>query len=76
MLGYCLKRLGTAFLVALFVSILSFVLLRMSGDIAIAIAGEGAQSADIELVRKTYGLDRPLIVQYLDWLGQAARGNF
>lgn len=76
MLGYCLKRLGTAFLVALFVSVLSFVLLRMSGDIAIAIAGEGAQSADIELVRKTYGLDRPLIVQYLDWLGQAARGNF
>ena len=48
MLGYCLKRLGTAFLVALFVSILSFVLLRMSGDIAIAIAGEGAQEADIE----------------------------
>lgn len=76
MLGYCLKRLGTAFLVALFVSILSFVLLRMSGDVAIAIAGEGAQSADIELVRKTYGLDRPLLVQYLDWLGQAARGNF
>lgn len=76
MLGYCLKRLGTAFLVALFVSILSFVLLRMSGDIAIAIAGEGAQEADIELVRKAYGLDRPLIVQYLDWLWQAARGNF
>jgi ABC-type dipeptide/oligopeptide/nickel transport system permease component len=75
MLGYCLKRLGTAFLVALFVSVLSFILLRMSGDVAIAIAGEGAQAADIELVRKTYGLDRPLIVQYADWLGQAATGH-
>jgi ABC-type dipeptide/oligopeptide/nickel transport system permease component len=76
MLGYCLKRLGTAFLVALFVSVLSFVLLRMSGDVAIAIAGEGAQAADIDLVRQTYGLDRPLLVQYLDWLGKALTGNF
>lgn len=76
MLGYCLKRLGTAFLVALFVSILSFVLLRLSGDVAIALAGEGAREEDIELVRKLNGLDRPLLVQYLDWLGRAALGNF
>jgi len=38
--------------------------------------GEGARAADIELVRKTYGLDRPLAVQYLDWLGQTLRGDF
>lgn len=76
MLGYCLKRLGTAFLVALCVSILSFVLLRLSGDVAIALAGEGAREEDIELVRKLNGLDRPLLVQYLDWLGRAALGNF
>lgn len=76
MLGYCLKRLGTAFLVALFVSILSFILLRMSGDVALALAGEGAQEADIELVRKMNGLDRPLVVQYLDWLRRALLGDF
>lgn len=76
MLGYCLKRLGTAFLVALCVSILSFVLLRLSGDVAIALAGEGAREEDIELVRKLNGLDRPLLVQYLEWLGRAALGNF
>lgn len=76
MLGYCLKRLGTAFLVALFVSILSFLLLRLSGDVAIALAGEGAREEDIELVRKLNGLDRPLLVQYFEWLGRAVLGNF
>ncbi|CCD90455.1 putative peptide transporter permease subunit: membrane component of ABC superfamily [Bradyrhizobium sp. ORS 375] len=76
MLHYCLKRLATAFLVALFVSILSFFLIRMSGDVAIALAGEGARLEDIEAVRTSHGLDRPLIVQYLDWLGRAATGDF
>jgi peptide/nickel transport system permease protein len=39
-------------------------------------AGEGARSEDIELIRKQYGFDRPLAVQYLDWLGRAATGDF
>ncbi len=76
MLLYSLKRLGVAVLVALFVSAIAFVALRASGDPAIAIAGEGARAADIELVRKTYGLDRPIVVQYLDWLATVARGDF
>lgn len=76
MAGYALKRLGLALLVALAVSAASFLLLRLSGDVALAIAGEGARAQDIELVRKTYGLDRPLIVQYLDWLGRTLSGDF
>jgi peptide/nickel transport system permease protein len=75
MLAYTLKRLGLALMVALFVSAVAFALLRLSGDPALAIAGEGAREADIELVRKTYGLDRPLPVQYLDWLGTMLRGD-
>ncbi len=75
MLIYSLKRLGIAVLVALFVSAIAFAALRMSGDPAIAIAGEGARAADIELVRQTYGLDRPLLVQYFDWLATVARGD-
>jgi peptide/nickel transport system permease protein len=75
MLAYTVKRLGLAILVALFVSAVAFALLRLSGDPALAIAGEGAREADIELVRKTYGLDRPLAVQYLDWLWTIARGD-
>ncbi|MFN5512693.1 MAG: ABC transporter permease [Burkholderiales bacterium] len=75
MAAYILKRLGLALLVALAVSIIAFGLLRLSGDPAIAIAGEGARSEDIELVRKTYGFDRPLPVQYADWLSRTLRGD-
>ena len=76
MAGYILKRLGLAILVALAVSMIAFLLLRLSGDPAIAIAGEGARSADIELIRRTYGFDRPLPVQYVDWLGKTLTGDF
>jgi ABC-type dipeptide/oligopeptide/nickel transport system permease component len=75
-IGYILKRLGLALLVALAVSAITFFLLRLSGDVALAIAGEGAQKEDLDLIRKTYGLDRPLIVQYVDWLWQTLQGNF
>ena len=74
--GFILKRLAVALLVALAVSAASFLLLRLSGDVALALAGEGARSEDIELVRKTYGLDRPLIVQYGDWLLRTLSGDF
>jgi ABC-type dipeptide/oligopeptide/nickel transport system permease component len=76
MLGFAARRLLVAVAVAFAVSAISFVLLRMSGDVAIAIAGEGARAADIEMVRQTYGLDRPLLVQYFEWLGQTLRGDF
>lgn len=76
MLGFIVKRLGLALLVALAVSAIAFFLLRLSGDIAVAIAGEGAQQADLDVIRKTYGLDRPLLVQYLDWLLKTLSGDF
>lgn len=76
MSGYVLKRLGLAIAVALAVSMIAFLLLRLSGDPAIAIAGEGARAEDIELIRKTYGFDRPLPVQYVEWLGKTLTGDF
>lgn len=75
MLIYTLKRLGIAILVAVTVSFISFMLLRMSGDPAIALAGEAATSEEIEFVRTQYGLDRPLIIQYVEWAGRAIRGD-
>src|ERR687897_3089764 len=74
--AFVAKRLVLALLVALAVSVVSFFLLRLSGDVATAIAGEGARQEDIELVRRTYGLDRPLIVQYLEWLWRTLTGDF
>ncbi len=75
MLAYLVKRLGLAVLVALTVSVIAYLLLYLSGDPALAIAGEGARQADIDLIRKTYGFDRPLIVQYGDWLLKLLRGD-
>lgn len=76
MFAYILKRLALAILVGLTVSIIAFLLLRLSGDPALAIAGEGARQADIDLIRHTYGFDRPLPIQYLDWLGKILHGDF
>ncbi len=76
MLKFILKRLGLAFLVAITVSIISFILLYLSGDPATALAGEGATSADIQAINELYGFDRPLVVQYLSWFGGALTGDF
>src|SRR5688500_1664969 len=76
MIAFTVKRLGLAVLVAVAVSALAFLLLRASGDVAIALAGEGAQAEDIENIRRIYGLDRPLWVQYVDWLLNMLQGDF
>ena len=65
-----------AVLVAITVSLIAFFLVRISGDLAIALAGEEASPEDIAEIRKLYGLDRPIIVQYLAWLGRAIQGDF
>lgn len=75
MLLYTLKRLGVAILVALTVSAITFSLIYLSGDPAIALAGETATEADIENIRKVYGYDKPIPVQYLNWLGNALTGD-
>jgi peptide/nickel transport system permease protein len=76
MLIYAIKRFAVALLVAFTVSLVTFTLLRLSGDPAAAMAGPEASEEDIEYVRKHYGFDRPLPVQYYDWLSKAAQGDF
>lgn len=76
MTRYLFGRIALALLVALAVSALAFLVLRLSGDVAIALAGEGAGDEDLQLIRTTYGLDRPLLVQYAAWLWQTLRGDF
>jgi ABC-type dipeptide/oligopeptide/nickel transport system permease component len=76
MLAFTLKRIGLAALVAVAVSAVAFLLLRASGDVAVALAGEGASAESVEAIRQAYGLDRPLIVQYFEWAGKTVRGDF
>jgi len=76
MARFILRRLAVGILVALTVVVMSFMLTRLSGDLAISIAGPQATQTDIEIVRKAYGLDRPLYVQFGNWIGRAAVGDF
>lgn len=76
MMSFAIKRLALAVLVAVAVSALAFLLLRASGDVAVALAGEGARSEDIENIRRVYGLDRPLLIQYFEWIARMAHGDF
>ncbi|MEA2934919.1 MAG: peptide/nickel transport system permease protein [Variibacter sp.] len=76
MIAFTAKRLALAVLVAFVVSALAFLLLRASGDVATALAGENARAEDIENIRRIYGLDRPVVVQYADWLGRMLHGDF
>ena len=75
MLIYTLKRALLAMLVALTVSMLTFGLLHLSSDPAVALAGEDATEEDIQMIRVNYGFDKPLPVQYLAWLTKALQGD-
>ncbi len=75
MLKYAVKRLSIAILVALTVSLITFSMIYLSGDPAMALAGETATQADIESIRQTYGFDKPIVVQYGIWLLHAVSGD-
>ncbi len=75
MLMFFARRALVAVLVTLTVLTISFALTRLSGDLAISIAGPNASSEDIEIIRKAYGLDQPLVVQFFDWVRSAASGD-
>lgn len=76
MLRFLIRRLIVALLVVATVLTLVFILTRLSGDLAISIAGPGATQLDIDAVRKAYGLDRPVLTQFFDWVAHAATGDF
>jgi peptide/nickel transport system permease protein len=76
MLYYTLKRLLLAIAVAITVSFVTFMLLRLSGDPAMALAGENATPKEIEVIRHQYGMDRPIIIQYVNWARRALGGDF
>ena len=58
------------------VSVIVFLAMRMvPGDPIVHLAGPFATEKQREQIRKTYGLDQPLVVQYGKWLGRAVHGD-
>ncbi len=76
MLQFIAKRLVSALLTLLLVSVLTFSLAHLAGDPAIAVAGKEASAEDIARIRAYYGFDRPIVEQYLAWCAKAVTGDF
>jgi peptide/nickel transport system permease protein len=76
MKGYILRRTLATIPVLIVVSIVVFSFLHLAGgDPVQHMLGESGDPELIERVRADLGLDRPLIVQYLDWVGNAVTGD-
>ncbi|GAB3630680.1 ABC transporter permease [Microbacterium shaanxiense] len=77
MLGYTVRRLLLAVFVLWGVATVVFVIVRLvPADPAVLIAGDSATAEQLAALRKELGLDQPLIIQYGQFLGQAAMGQF
>jgi peptide/nickel transport system permease protein len=76
MLAYVLRRILMLIPVLVGVTVVSFSLLHMvPGDPAEVLGGQEASKEDIERIRKEYGLDQPLPLQYIRFVGNAVRGD-
>jgi peptide/nickel transport system permease protein len=75
-IAYLLKRLGLVAPIALAVSVVCFALVYLApGDPLSAVVPSDASKEMIEELKKEYGFDKPIPVQYAIWLGRALTGN-
>jgi peptide/nickel transport system permease protein len=77
LLPYIGRRLIATIPVLAVVAVVVFSLLRLTtGDPAAIIAGDNATSQDVAAIRTRLGLDRPLVEQFVIWIGGVVRGDF
>jgi peptide/nickel transport system permease protein len=77
MTAYVLRRLFQMLPVLLLASFAIFAMIyAVPGGPVAVIVGENAGPEEIAAAIQRYGLDRPMVVQYADWLGRAATGDF
>ncbi|MGA0569115.1 ABC transporter permease [Variovorax sp. VNK109] len=75
-MGYILRRLLSTLPVMGVVAVVVFLLIHLSpGDPAALIAGDLATEDDIAKLRVALGLDKPLVTQFLIWLGRLLTGD-
>lgn len=76
MIRYALTRLALLLVGLAVASVLIFVTLRvLPGDVAQLIAGTQSTPEQVAAIKDRLGLDQPLPVQYLDWIGGVLRGD-
>lgn len=76
MFAYLIRRLGTTVPVLVVVSLIVFSIIHLTpGDPVSIMLREEADPAAATALRKALGLDRPLPIQYLTWVGRVVRGE-
>ncbi len=74
---YIARRIAAVIPVLLVVAMIVFLMLRLTpGDPAAVIGGDSATTADLERIRQTLGLDKPIITQFFIWVGNMLTGDF
>jgi peptide/nickel transport system permease protein len=77
MLNFFTKRLGYLLITMLAVSLLIFVVNEYSpGQVARKILGPFATQGEVDILTDKMGLNQPVLVRYVEWLGQLLRGDF
>ena len=73
---YVLKRVLLGIVTIIVVSIIVFVVARLSGDVALLYAPTGASEETLEAIREKFGLNDPMPVQYWMFIKNAVQGDF
>lgn len=77
MLAYVAGRLLQAVPVVILTSVFVFVFIRLvPGDPAVTLAGQRATPEQVAALRHNFGLDQPMVVQYVTWIERLAAGDF
>lgn len=76
MLQFILKRISQSFLVLFITGIIAFSMFTFVGDPVDNMLGQERTMEDVERLRAQLGLDKPIPVQYIKFLGEAINGNF
>jgi peptide/nickel transport system permease protein len=73
---YVLGRILQALVISLATSVVVFLILRLiPGDPALALAGFDPTPETVAAIRQSLGLDQPLLVQYVQWMGNVLHGD-
>src|SRR5439155_17670317 len=74
---YVLRRLIEIVPTILMITFVVFVMMRsIPGDPVVALLGDAYTEEDAVKVRTEYGLDKPILVQYVIWLGKLVQGDW
>jgi peptide/nickel transport system permease protein len=73
--AYLVRRIAAGFLTIFLVVTVAFGLVRLTGDPALLVAGSDATADEIEQIRTVMGTNRPLIEQYVSYVGNFVQGD-